>query len=106
MIRLAAIDFERAINLFNEDKPRHLMRESHLRQGKSERRRPSKFFAQAERSADCERQIAYAVQVQRGDFFAKSSELKASPPRPRRTATSSQGRAFLQAVTNDTARRD
>ena len=72
MIGFVTIDFERPINLFNENQPRHLMSKRHLRQAQSECRRPSKFLAQAECPAYCERQITNACQCQLGDLLSES----------------------------------
>ena len=71
MIWFVAIDLERAIKLLDEDKPRHLMSQRHLRQAQSKVSRPPKFIAQAERATYCERQIAHAVELKRGNFFCE-----------------------------------
>lgn len=71
MIWLVANNFERAVNLFNQNQPRHLMRESHGRNAESKISSAPNFFAESERAANYKSYAADAVQTERGDFFCK-----------------------------------
>ena len=69
MIRFVAVDFEGAVDLFQQDHPHHLMGEGHSAEGQLEIRPSQKLLGKPQRTADDEDHIAGTLNAQLIDLL-------------------------------------